>query len=548
MKKLSKRKSSNFQACYSPKKVNAVRSRSINSPNITKTKRITPYRASEPPQPIPSYIKRENLNNKNSNNNSQESTPLINDSYCIELRDKLMSEGIIVEDIDYNDLPNLSEHLREYTASKSYERDYTTAKKSKELYDQVKEKMKYQNTYYTNNNNDNDDQNMKLIEDKMNEQKAELEKFDEETEEKLQNLQKKHEEETEYFEKKWTEELPQSYRKQSSKLIQLFEIEKTLGLLNEFDKANQIKDEANKLEESEMQEAQRKMESDYEMQRSTFDNSYMKDVQNIEQTRESQRNCIIARHKFELKQVQNRINVLNDHQRQNKRPKESSFDIQSRAPVNSSLISIIRGVSFTETSSNSESKSKSNTRPTSKSQASKLLPPLIPPNDARVKERKKKERRDRIEKNKKFRERMIAKEREEEERYNESLASSPRNEGNCFDDMLKRLDNLAPKNKPNKTYNEPQNVEPKTSPEENTKENTDENTNDNADENTNENNEATDLISSMIQKIDMSNDILQPVSASDETKMDESGTSEVQNVNPETFNLTQSTQFQTQKD
>lgn len=572
MKNLSKRKSTNYQVCYSPKNANAIRSKSMNSnPNITKSYRVTPYRACIPPQPIPSYLKREKnaSNNNNNDNNSKPSTPLINDSYCNDLRDQLMNEGIFIEDIEYNDLPNLSEHLREYAASKSFERDYTTAKVVRELYDQVKEKMKFRNTYSTPpTNNNNENQNDHLIEDKVNEQQDELKKFDEETEEKLQQLQQKHDEETEHFEKKWREELPQSYRKQSSKLIQLFEIEKTLGLLNEFDKANQIKDEANKLEEAEMQNAQLQMESDYELQRLTFENNYRKEVQNIEQIRQSQRDCLVARHKAEIKKVENRINVLNDHQRQIKRPKESSFEIQSRAPVNSSLISIIRGVSHSDNSNSNKSSSSNLNGNTNPRTASKLLPPLIPPNDSRIKERKKKEKRDRIEKNKKFREKMAAKEKEEEERYNESIAQNSQQEQNCFDDMLKRLGDLS-SSKPQKNQkkkekkleddsdskNEPEILAETVAEIENIIENEAE-TEAETEKSTNSGEEASNLICSMIEKINDQLDDQPQVVASfgmdnldeDENNKQEDGNKLPNVLNPQTFNLTQSPQFRTQKD
>ena len=424
----STNRSQNSPIRYNSRLVTSFRSRSTanHQPYNQSHKRTTPYK--EPTvSKIPSYIDRRKAPQAQkkpqtaSNASTSRSSALLDDPKCNALREQLYDGGDL-ESLKYDELKQLSEHLREYSVSKTFSREYEEAKRANELYNIVREEILFRDNEIVMK--PKDDSYKQMIVEKKEKFKRQLEEFDNDTDERRKAIISKQENENESFEKKWTEEMPQTYRKQSAKLMNLLQIEQTLGLCNEYDKAKQVMEEAQRLELKETDEAQRLMESDYASAKAKLDKDHQEELVIFDNARKDSREVLIAQQKSEMDKVEKRIHVILIRQNENYKPRETSLDIQNREAAHSNLTTIKRGSQRIEFKKDAT-----------------LLPPLIPPNDPRVKERRQQERRAQQEKKKKFLEHMDQKQKDKDR----SADHSPRedNEDANYYDMLNQLDRLA---------------------------------------------------------------------------------------------------------
>lgn len=342
-------------------------------------------------EPIPSYLpkKRVDHNNQRQNakqidrekDNSPEKQLLINNSQLIAIRESLLNENtnIKLSDLDMKTLSQLLEHLREYSAYCVLQRQYDEAEQANVLYEKIKDEVQMNNLNYKFENNENslyeeeDISYPELKKAKMQQFKIELEDYDLITIKKRQELDEKLLNDSKLFEENWKVNMPRKYRKPSSKLIELYEIERKFGLTGQFQEAKKIKIEADRLQNIEMAQAQKRLVHDYTIAKSQFDKQQEKERQIFEDTRNHWRSVVVARQKVEMEAIKNRKTVLSVKQTEPKVVKESSIDSPSKISdqYNNGGAAVYR---------------KENIAP-----RDILLPPLMAPNDEKMKELRVKE-------------------------------------------------------------------------------------------------------------------------------------------------------------
>ena len=373
-------------------------------------------------EPIPSYLPKKRVDRINQRQNIKQNEKdigikienqklSINTKNISSLREDFLNgnSNINLSDLDIVTLNQLMDNLREYSSHCVLQRQYDEAEQANSLYERVKEEVQMLNLNKNENcENDHGDEDdipyIELKKAKMQQFKDELENYDRITIKKRQELEEKLLKDIEMFEDNWKENMPRKYRKPSSKLIVLYEIERKFGLTGQFQEAKKIKIEADKLQSIEMAQAQQRLVHDYSIAKNQFDKQQAKEREIFEDTRNHWRSVVIARQKVEMEAIKNRKTVLSVKQTEPKVVKESSMDQQAKLidQCSNGGAAVYR---------------KENVAP-----RDILLPPLIAPNDDKMKELKIKEIELQKTRNQQFRANQKLRELEEDS----SEKSSPR--------------------------------------------------------------------------------------------------------------------------
>jgi hypothetical protein len=295
-------------------------------------------------------------------------------------------------------------HLKEYAAQRSFNRDYESAKESKDLRQSVLKELKHRH----------DAQYQYVDRDCFAEKKAEreesnrqeLEEYDRRWADKNAELERKHGEQLEHFDKNWNEERPAKYRKPSAKLLQLTEIERQAGNIDNFEEAAIIREarEAQEAIESEM--AQDALVQDYETAKQKLLQNQEEEKQLFEAKRVHWREMLVARHQVEMLAFDKREKVLGVKAEQFTKPRESVLDPASQEGHDVPCVHAQRA--------------------RSRECDQHLLPPLLPPTDPSIRDKREKQKRKRKERVSKFQERLEKKMKEKDRSGPPSGAGSPR--------------------------------------------------------------------------------------------------------------------------
>jgi hypothetical protein len=212
----------------------------------------------------------------------------------------------------------------------------------------------------------------------------ELARFDAKWDERESQFVRRQQDEMEKFEERWSQSIPKKYRKQSTRLLTLLDVEKKLGFMAQFDEATVVRDEANALEQREMEMAQSALISDYEAAKKQFEAEQRADRKLFEAKRAGRRDEIVVRQKVQMEYVTNREHVLDGKSQPRAKKNESSFDIMARdRPRTGKSVRMHHDQ-------------------TARPKATPLLPVLLAPNDPKVQEMKKNQQRKQKQKNHKF--------------------------------------------------------------------------------------------------------------------------------------------------
>lgn len=386
---------------YVPRSINQSQQRNITnrSPNYEVRKRsITKFREIPPDDPIPSYRSKSSQSNTQitaRSKNQYKNVNLLNDPDCVEMRKHLI-ENDDFDNYSNDQLKVLLEHLREFSSYSALCRNYDDASQSESLQKKTKQVLQDRAVMTAIERSiENEIPDEVPIEEKLQQFQDQLDQFDNETQRKLQDLEKKHEEDLESFEKDWSENRPKKYRKPSTKLIEIYELERKLGLSGEFDRARIIKQEADDLQLQEMEMAQRQIVKDYNNAKAKLEMKHQEEKQIFYDTRSNLRDLIIAQQKVKRDGVDHRIHVLKIKKEEQGKTREVVFDPTASTPCSGGGAAIYHRESH---------RSKGH-----------LLPPLIAPNDERIKEMRDREINEKKEKNRQFKARMREKERDAED-------------------------------------------------------------------------------------------------------------------------------------
>ena len=316
---------------------------------------------------------------------------MMDDPKCISLRKKLMEKEDF-EPVDVDDLNRLISHCREYSQYCAIQEDYAEALRAQALGEHAREELTKRTTKVKSTSQDLE---------RQKETRAEFEErwkknrddYQRETKEKVEQLQAKHEHETRVFEKNWKHTYPQRYRKPSQRLLQLKQIEKSLAVSCEIQRAAQVHEQVEAMTRVEVEKAQAALIRDYQVAKGKHFAKQQEEMQRLLQTREEGRKLMEADFQSEERTLAHRDWVLESKTRE--------ALIRARAaetpPTRSSGVP-------------KEREARSGT----------LLPKLMAPNDPQVKENERQRRSYIREQRREFQKR----EREKEEAFARSFQSS----------------------------------------------------------------------------------------------------------------------------
>ena len=158
-----------------------------------------------------------------------------------------------------------------------------------------------------------------------------ISQHDEKTRKKLESLEKKHSQEMEAFEKEWREVMPDRYRRPSKLLMTTREAAHTLAYAGKFEEAEVRKNEAIALEQRELEEAQKRLNTDYSVAKAKLQEKQRAEVAQMEKTASEQRELLCSKRKGVEQAHQNRLMVLKTMPIPQKQ-KVGTQGLQSREP------------------------------------------------------------------------------------------------------------------------------------------------------------------------------------------------------------------------
>lgn len=240
-----------------------------------------------------------------------ETKTFLNDQFCIQNR-KFLFQNPDFSLFQEDDLNRLLCHLREYSIHSAINRKYSEAKKSDALFDQIQFELIQRKVPTNKKKTEIENSFEKQKSKEMIKLDKELSQFDEETEEKRIQLLNKQINDSNEFEKKWREEKPPKYRKPSSKLLDLLASEKRLARVGQYDEAESYKIESEKLIEFERMQAQHLLNRDYKDSKAKFLKKQEEEFQNFTESRQQQRDLILAKRVAIEETIQKRECIILD--------------------------------------------------------------------------------------------------------------------------------------------------------------------------------------------------------------------------------------------
>jgi hypothetical protein len=220
----------------------------------------------------------------------------LTDPEAIELREEL------IETHDFSHLPEeklilLIAHLKEYKREVAASGDYDEARRAKSLYDEAYSTYSHREHERTTRTSPRERylEGRRAQEDRW---RSEVEEFDAETEERLEQLRKKHELEANEFELRWQEEETlRRYHKPSSRLLQMWRMEKFLARSEEYDNAEVIRAESRELTKRELGMGQAMANRDFAMGREQLRQRQQSEWDFLVNTRQHWKEVMLGRHK-----------------------------------------------------------------------------------------------------------------------------------------------------------------------------------------------------------------------------------------------------------
>lgn len=306
---------------------------------------------------------------------------MLDDEECISLRKQLTLQEDF-SGIDMNQLNKLLSHCREYAQYSAVREEYNEALSARTLAEHIREEMTRRSKKVGSTQKEIDKQadNKSEFEDKWSRKRNDYEK---ETEMKLAQLKERQQKDAKTFEKHWRTTMPEKYRKPSQRLLQLKQIEKSLAVSCEIERAAEIHEQVQELTRIEAEAAQANLIRDYKSAKEKFSEKQQEETRRFFEEREHWRQVMEAEFKVEEQKVLHRDIVLE------KKTKDTLLRAKSTItrPTRSSGVPKERG-----------------------QKTKNLLPRPLAPNGARVKENEKARRTEIREKNQEFRKRMSDKE------------------------------------------------------------------------------------------------------------------------------------------
>jgi hypothetical protein len=256
---------------------------------------------------------------------------ILEDPDAIALRDRLHSthDYSVLSD---SDLLLLVSHLKEYVKFVGSTGDYEEARRQKSLLIEASDKL----THRTTDLKKSEAPRERYRERERTRQEKwqkEVDDFDAETDLKTDQLAAQQGGELKAFRDHWHgENTLRRYRKASSRLLQLWRIEKFMAKQTEFNHAEVVKAEATELSYREMQRAQAQADRDYHVELSQMKERHKKEMDAHLQNRQHWREVMLARHQLEKDQLERDLHAVEIKQAEPCRKREP-FQATSSRPI-----------------------------------------------------------------------------------------------------------------------------------------------------------------------------------------------------------------------
>jgi hypothetical protein len=234
----------------------------------------------------------------------------LDDPSCNSLREKLY-ENPSFSDIDDTTIQKLIAHLREFCLDRGLKEDYAEAARASELAEKVRIECQARQTNVTARDSDGMGLNDEDFEVRWERQYRE---FDSESERKRLELAERQRDALEKFEQMWRDEMPRRYRKPSAGLLQIKQIERSMAISGQYERARAMHLEGEKLAAREAEELQATLIRDYRIAKEQKVKAQEAERQKLESDRARLRTVLDAGKKMEGDQRSNRLVVVEQRQ------------------------------------------------------------------------------------------------------------------------------------------------------------------------------------------------------------------------------------------
>ena len=270
-------------------------------------------------------------NSSRGSQNSSKQQTILDDETCISLRQKYIGQENpnFDEEENIDDLKLLLEHLKVYTLSEASKGNYEEGRKSEKLTQELNNYI-YHAVHDKTKSTSPRTQFEQEYKQKQQEWEKELNDFDDETARKNQELQDQHEQELNEFNDKWGEGEYYKYRKPSSKLLNLWRMEKFLAKQKKLDEAERIHNEAEQLSKRETEQAKKALDRDYQTQLQKLKEKQAAEIEQMNLEREAERKFIQTKQSKEKDCYTNKGNVIEYRLKEPPRTKEAQKSVGTR--------------------------------------------------------------------------------------------------------------------------------------------------------------------------------------------------------------------------
>jgi hypothetical protein len=255
---------------------------------------------------------------------------VLEDPDAISLRDQLHASHDYSA-ISDSDLALVVTHLKEYVKYVGSTGDYDNARRQKSLLIEATDALGHRQTDRIKSQSPRERYRQREQSQQEKWQK-EVDDFDAETNLKSDQLAAQHESQLKAFEDHWHEEdTLRPYRKASTRLLQLWRIEKFMAKQTEFTHAEIVKVETNELSNREMQCSQAQADRDYHLELAQMKERQRKEVEALLANRQHWKEVMLARQQLEKEQLVRDHNAVEIKQREPCRTKEAFQATTSRS-------------------------------------------------------------------------------------------------------------------------------------------------------------------------------------------------------------------------
>jgi hypothetical protein len=246
----------------------------------------------------------------------------LDDPECNSLRERLCDDPSF-EDLDGVTLQKLLAHLREFSQDRGMREEYADAARASALAEQVRLELSTRHSQIPHRDVGVE---QRTTDDEFEACWAEkYDQFDAATAAKRRELSDRQQQSMAHFEGLWLSQMPEKYRRPSQALLEMKQIERSLAIAGQYERARAVHEDAAQLAASEAELLQGHLIRDYRLARARRLRRQQAERDKLESDRARLRTVLDAQKKLELEQRANREAVVQERiSESTKAPRERS--------------------------------------------------------------------------------------------------------------------------------------------------------------------------------------------------------------------------------